>query len=94
MTPYPIVLHRVFKKSSDDCGYQNHGNSNVTTFRALRGNCGAQDIGKIVPKFEEIRGVTDVVRSKLHRNKFTSKSIASAAESVTGQPNLSVPRRS
>ena len=80
--------------------YYKSGDSNVSTFRALRGDFGkntrptAQAIGKIVAKFEKTGSVTDATTPAHHRKARSMENIAAVSASVEEDPNLSIPRRS
>lgn len=79
--------------------YYKNSDSAVSTFRALRADYGRhnrptkQTILNTVNKFEQTGSVTDIVRSVHHRNIRNAENIASVAESVEEDPNLSIPRR-
>ena len=80
--------------------YYKNGDSATATYRALRGDYGlhnrptTQAIGKIVKKFEETGAVTNIVRPVHHRFARSAENIAAVSESVTEDPNVSIPRRS
>ena len=72
----------------------------TATNRALRRDYGlhnrptTQAIYKIMKKFEETEVVTNIERSVYHRFAPFAENIASLSESVAGDQNVFIPRRS
>ena len=80
--------------------YYKNGNSATTMYRALIADYGlhrrptTQAIAKIVQKFEETGVVTNIERPGQHRFVRSTLNIATVSESVTEDPNVSIPHRS
>ena len=70
--------------------YYENGNSATATYRALT----TQAIEKIVKQFEETGVVTNIERPVHHRFARSSENISIVSESITEDPNVSIPRRS
>ena len=80
--------------------YYKNGDSATATYRALRGEYDLHNrpttraIGKIVKKFEETGVVTNIARPVHYGFARSAENIAAVSESITKDPNVSIPRRS